>query len=115
MRYWGRTYYVYILASERDGVLYIGFTGNLARRMYEHRHEVNEGFTKRYHVKKLVYYEAFGDPMSGIRREKQLKKWNRAWKIQLIEKYNCDWKDLYQKESIMPLPKEWDGWASRER
>jgi putative endonuclease len=103
-----KTYYVYILASKRGGVLYIGFTGSLASRVYQHKLEFVDGFTKRYHVKRLVYYEMFGDPLSGIKREKQLKKWNRAWKIHLIEKHNPEWKDLYQDGEILPLPKEWD-------
>ena len=101
-----RLYYVYILASKRQGVLYIGFTGDLEVRIYQHINEVFEGFTKRYHVKHLVYYECHGDPLSGIEREKQMKKWNRAWKIRLIEKHNPDWLDLYNDGEILPLPLE---------
>lgn len=87
-------YYVYILASE-SGVLYIGVTNNLTRRVYEHKHGLVDGFTKQYRVKKLVYYEETGNVMSAITKEKQLKKWNRQWKINLIEKLNPEWKDLY--------------------
>lgn len=101
-----KTYSVYILASKRDGVLYIGFTGNLSARVYQHKVGEYEGFTKRYHVKRLVYYEDFDDPWSGIEREKQLKKWNRAWKIHLIEKHNPQWMDLYEDGEILPLPVE---------
>jgi len=101
-----KTYCTYILASKPHGVLYIGFTGDLASRVYQHKHEELEGFTKRYHAKHLVYYEAFCDPLPGIEREKQLKKWNRAWKIHLIEKHNPDWRDLYEDGEILPLPFE---------
>ena len=101
-----RTYFVYILASKPRGVLYIGFSGNLQTRIYQHKHDVFEGFTKRYHVKLLVYYEIFYDPLSGIRREKQVKKWNREWKIRLIEKHNPEWLDLYNGGELLPLPIE---------
>lgn len=106
MSFRDKTYFVYILATKLRGVLYIGFTGDLAARVYQHKHAVNEGFTKRYHVKRLVYYELFSDPMSGIWREKQLKKWNRTWKIHLIEKHNPDWQELCIGEDILPLPIE---------
>ena len=89
-----KVYAVYILASKSNGVLYIGFTGYLASRIFQHREGMVDGFTKRYAVKRLVYYELFGDPSSGIQREKQLKKWNRDWKIQLIEQDNLEWRDL---------------------
>ena len=89
-----RMFYVYILASERNGTLYIGVTGNLPRRMYEHKEGLVEGFTKEYGVHRLVYYEQTVDVLSAIEREKQLKKWNRAWKIRLIEKENLYWEDL---------------------
>jgi len=88
-------YYVYILASKRNGVLYIGVTSNLLKRVYEHKNNIIEGFTKKYHIHKLVYYEMTNDIESAIRREKQLKKWNRKWKLELIEKNNSEWKDLY--------------------
>jgi putative endonuclease len=90
-----RSYWVYILASQIGGTLYIGVTNDLVRRIYEHRIDVVPGFTRRYGVHRLVYYEQFGDIEFAIRREKRLKKWNRAWKIRLIEESNPDWLDLY--------------------
>ncbi len=90
-------YYVYILASQRNGTLYIGVTNDLVKRVYEHKQKLGGGFTKQYHVGILVYYEATGDIISAIKREKQIKKWNRAWKLRLIEKSNPDWKDLYSE------------------
>ena len=99
-----KSYFVYILASKKNGTLYIGFTGNLEKRIYEHKTGEIKGFTSRYHIKKLVYYEQYSDPYNAIQREKQLKKWNRAWEIHLIEKYNPDWKDLCGDEEILPLP-----------
>ena len=89
------TYYVYIMASKRNGTLYIGITNDLIRRAYEHRNDLVEGFTKKYGVHKLVYYGRTNDIYSAIQREKRFKKWNRQWKIDLIEKVNPDWKDLY--------------------
>jgi putative endonuclease len=91
-----RRFYVYILASKRNGTLYIGMTNNLARRVWEHRQGLVGGFTKRYNVHLLVYAECYERPRDAIQREKQLKKWNRAWKIQLIESANPDWNDLYE-------------------
>ena len=91
-----RQYWVYILASRPNGTLYIGTTINLARRMWEHRQGLVEGFTKKYSVHHLVYCEAFSRPMDAIQREKRLKKWNRAWKIQLIESKNPEWNDLFE-------------------
>jgi putative endonuclease len=90
-----KNYYVYILASKRNGTLYIGVTSNLAKRIYEHKHELIGGFTKKYNVDRLVYYETTEDVESAILREKRLKKWKRQWKIELIEKKNPTWKDLY--------------------
>lgn len=90
-----KIYYVYILASERDGTLYIGVTNNLIRRVYEHRNDLVEGFTKKYNVHRLVYYEQTIDVLSALTREKQLKKWKRDWKIRMIEKHNPEWRDLY--------------------
>ncbi len=87
-------YYVYIMASKRNGTLYIGVTNDIVRRVYEHKHGLNEGFTKRYSIKNLVYYETTNDIHEAILREKRLKKWNRAWKIELIEKQNPEWNDL---------------------
>jgi len=88
-------YYVYILASKRNGTLYIGVTSELIKRVYEHKNNLINGFTKKYDVHNLVYYEPTEDINSAIKREKQLKKWKRAWKIELIEKNNPEWKDLY--------------------
>ncbi len=86
---------VYILASRRNGTLYIGVTSDLVKRMHEHRAETIKGFTSRYHVHRLVYYETCPDMSSAIGREKQLKKWNRQWKLRLIEELNPEWDDLY--------------------
>jgi putative endonuclease len=90
-----RSHWVYILASKIGGTLYIGVTNDLVRRVYEHRAHLIAGFTSKYGVHRLVYFEAFSDIENAIRREKQLKKWNRAWKIRLIEEANPDWVDLY--------------------
>lgn len=88
-------YYVYILASKRNGTLYTGVTADLKKRIYEHRNDLREGFTKKYQVHTLVYYEMTNDAESAIRREKQLKNWKRKWKLELIEKLNSEWRDLY--------------------
>jgi putative endonuclease len=90
-----RSYWVYILASKVGGTLYIGVTNNLVRRLYEHREHLAEGFTDKYAVYRLVYFEQYDNIESAIRREKRLKKWNRAWKIRLIEENNPNWDDLY--------------------
>jgi putative endonuclease len=92
-----KMYYVYILASNKHGVLYTGVTNNLLRRVFEHRTDAVNGFTKRYHVHKLVYYEATTDVHAAIAREKRLKKWRRQWKIELIENMNPKWDDLYEQ------------------
>ena len=90
-------YYVYILASKRNGTLYIGVTNSLFCRIFQHKLKLNpESFTARYNVKMLVYYESYGYINDAIKREKQLKKWNRAWKIELIEKENPTWRDLFK-------------------
>jgi putative endonuclease len=94
-----RLYFVYILASKRNGTLYTGVTSNLLRRGYEHKLDIIDGFTKRYGVHLLVYFETHTDVEAAIRREKRLKKWNRAWKIRLIEESNPNWADLYGKIS----------------
>jgi putative endonuclease len=86
---------VYILASKRNGTLYIGVTSDLGKRVGQHKESAVPGFTQRYHVHNLVYFEQHGNMMEAIQREKQLKKWNRAWKIALIEKENPTWRDLY--------------------
>jgi putative endonuclease len=88
------SFFVYILASRRNGTLYIGMTDNLARRIWEHQSGVAHGFTKKYGVKTLVWYEIHESRESAFRRERQLKKWNRAWKLQLIERLNPSWRDL---------------------
>ncbi len=90
-----KKYYVYILASKRNGTLYIGVTNDLIRRVYEHKNDLIDGFTKKYGVHRLVYYEQYDDVVNAIQREKRLKKWNRQWKIELIEKENPEWKDIY--------------------
>jgi putative endonuclease len=90
------TYYIYILASEPRGVLYIGVTNNIIKRVWEHKNEFVDGFTKKYKVKRLVYYEIFTDIEYAIQREKQLKHWNRQWKVNLISDFNPRWDDLYQ-------------------
>ena len=87
-------YFVYILSNWDDSVLYIGVTNNLPRRLYEHRNKLADGFTKKYNVHKLVYYEHTNDVYSAISREKQLKNWNRSKKIVLIERMNPEWRDL---------------------
>ena len=90
-----KKYYVYILASKKNGTLYIGMTNNLIRRIYEHKNDLIEGFTKKYQVHHLVYFEIFDDSYNAIVREKRLKKWNREWKIRLIKERNPNWEDLY--------------------
>lgn len=91
------SYYVYILASKRNGTLYVGVTNNLVRRVYEHRNGLVDGFTKKYGVKDLVYFEETNDVKEAIIREKRLKTWKRKWKIELIEKSNPNWLDLYNE------------------
>ena len=86
---------VYILASKRNGTLYIGVTSDLVKRIYEHKHDLVEGFTKKYAVHTLVYFEMHEEMKPAIQREKQLKKWERPWKIELIEATNPNWRDLY--------------------
>ncbi len=83
------------MASKRNGTLYIGVTNDLVRRVWQHKQDFSEGFTRKYGVKKLVWYDATPSVEAAITREKQIKKWNRAWKIELIEKTNSEWKDLY--------------------
>jgi putative endonuclease len=88
---------VYILASKRNGTLYIGVTSDLQKRSWEHKNDLLESFTKKYGVHRLVYFEFHDTMVSAITREKQLKKWNRAWKLELIEQGNPDWIDLWQE------------------
>ena len=89
-------YFVYILCSQKHGTLYIGVTGNLPRRMYEHKQKLIPGFCVKYNVSILVHVEEYSDIINAITREKHLKKWKRDWKITLIEKNNPEWKDLSQ-------------------
>jgi putative endonuclease len=89
-------YYVYILASRRDGAIYIGITNDLVRRVYEHRTKAVPGFTAKYNITRLVWFESYDNPISAITREKELKKWKRGWKVQLIEEKNPQWLDLYE-------------------
>jgi putative endonuclease len=100
-------YYVYILASRKDGATYIGVTSDIVRRIYQHRTKAVPGFTSRYNITRLVWFEIYDDPISAISREKELKKWKRAWKTQLIAAQNPAWDDLY--ESICN-----QGWSFRD-
>ena len=97
-----KTYYVYILASKRNGTLYIGVTNDLERRLYEHKNNLVDGFTKRYSVHNLVYYEDVNDVNAALQREKQLKRWTRKWKVELIEKINPEWRDLAEDFILNP-------------
>jgi putative endonuclease len=87
--------HVYLVASRKDGTLYLGVTRDLVRRVYQHKNKTLKGFTSRYAVDRLVWFETYDDPTTAIEREKELKKWRRAWKIQLINESNPDWRDLY--------------------
>ncbi|MFC1898331.1 GIY-YIG nuclease family protein [Candidatus Cloacimonadota bacterium] len=89
-----KSYYVYIVTNKRNGTLYIGVTSDLLRRINEHKNKLVPGFTSKYNLTKLVYYEEADDVTIAIKREKQMKKWNRKWKIELIEKENLEWNDL---------------------
>jgi putative endonuclease len=89
-----KEYYIYIMANRKNGTLYTVVTNNLKRRVYEHKEGLIEGFTKKYNIKTLVYFESTCDVYFAIQREKRIKKWKRAWKIELIEKANPEWKDL---------------------
>jgi putative endonuclease len=88
-------FYVHLLASRKQGTLYVGVTKDLIRRTYQHKEKLLPGFTSQYDIRRLVWFETYDDPVNAIQREKQIKKWRRAWKIGLIEKENPDWKDLY--------------------
>jgi len=89
-------YYVYLLANRKDGTLYLGVTSNIVRRVYEHKQRLAHGFTSRYGVDRLVWFECHDDPVSAITREKDVKKWRRAWEIRLIEADNPGWLDRYE-------------------
>jgi putative endonuclease len=91
-----RQFHVYIMANKRNGTLYIGVTSNLVQRAWQHKEEQVEGFSSKYGVKLLVYFEVHDSAESAIAREKQIKKWRRAWKLSLIERSNPEWKDLYE-------------------
>ncbi len=91
---------VYILAGRRNGTLYVGVTSDLVKRVWEHKNNASEGFTKKYRVHRLVYFELHDDMVGAIMREKRLKKWNRAWKLALIEKGNPEWRDLYPEIAV---------------
>jgi len=91
-----KQFYVYILASKRNGTLYTGVTSELAERVWQHKNDLVAGFTKKYGVKKLVYYEVHENAEAAIIREKQIKKWRRDWKLRLIEGKNSQWQDLYE-------------------
>ena len=91
-----KAYFVYITSNKPYGVLYTGVTSNLTQRVFAHKNKFVDSFSKKYNTDKLVYYEETSDVYSAITREKQIKKWNRAWKIRLIEEKNPSWKDLYE-------------------
>ncbi len=99
-----RLYTAYILASRRNGTLYTGITGDLCVRMLQHTEKRTDGFTKKYDVTMLVYYELWGSAAHAIMRETRIKRWNRAWKIRLIEKHNPEWIDLWNGGELLPLP-----------
>ena len=88
--------FVYLMASRKGGTLYLGVTRDLVRRVYQHKTKTTPGFTSRYDVDRLVWFETYDDPISAITREKELKKWKRSWKVQLIEAQNPQWQDLYE-------------------
>ncbi len=90
-----RYYYVYILASKRNGTLYVGVTADIISRVYQHKNKINAGFSAKYNATRLVYYEEYATIIDAIHREKLIKKWNRSWKIKLIEQNNPTWEDLY--------------------
>ncbi len=98
--------YVYILSSKRNGTLYVGVTSDLVKRTHQHKSGETKGFTSKHGVKFLVYYEIFDDMETAIRREKAVKKWRRAWKLELIEKSNPGWRDLYPEITGFPLARE---------
>src|SRR4030065_590049 len=91
-----KNYYVYILCSKRNGTLYTGVTSDLIKRVYEHRNNLVDGFTRKYNVHRLVWHETYDSAESAINREKQIKKWKRAWELEMIEKHNPQWNDLYE-------------------
>jgi len=92
---WEKQPCVYLLASKRNGTLYVGVTSDLVKRVWEHKNDLVEGFTAKYGVHLLVYYEMHADMLGAITREKQIKKWDRSWKLKLVERNNPEWKDLW--------------------
>jgi putative endonuclease len=90
-------YFVYLLASDRNGTLYLGVTRDLVRRVHQHKTKATPGFTSRYNVQRLVWFETYDDPTNAIAREKEIKKWRRAWKMRLIEEANPTWRDRYEE------------------
>ncbi|MBW2032233.1 MAG: GIY-YIG nuclease family protein [Deltaproteobacteria bacterium] len=109
-----KQFYVYLLASKRNGTLYIGVTSDLVKRLWQHKNKMVEGFTEKYNVNRLVYYETHANAENAITREKQMKKWRRAWKIRLIEEKNPYWKDMTISEFKLDSPPPAWGQASRE-
>lgn len=101
-----KKYYIYILASKKNGTLYIGMTNNLIRRIFEHKEKIIEGFTSKYSINKLVYYEEHSYVNDANIREKQMKEWKREWKINLIESLNKNWEDLYENMVSDEIEKE---------
>jgi putative endonuclease len=97
---------VYILASARNGTLYIGVTSDLLKRVWQHKNSVSKGFSSRYGVQHLVWYELHETMESAILKEKQLKKWNRVWKVDLVERFNPSWRDLFLELTGFPPPRE---------
>jgi len=91
-----KKFYIYILASKKNGFLYTGITSDLVKRTWEHKNGAMDGHTKKYSIKRLVYFEIYDDFDNAVKREKQLKKWHRQWKVDLIEKDNPDWNELYR-------------------
>ena len=92
-----KQFYLYILSSQKNGTLYVGVTSDIIKRVYEHKAKLRKGFTSKYNVTQLVYYEIWATAQEAIAREKQIKHWNRIWKIKRIEQDNPEWKDLYEK------------------
>lgn len=92
-----KNYYVYLLANQRNGTLYTGSTSDLVKRIWQHKNKVADGFTEKYDVTKLVWYEVCNDINAAIKRENQIKRWRRQWKLTLIEKQNPSWVDLYEE------------------
>jgi len=95
-----KNYFIYIVSNKKNGTIYIGVTSNLPKRIWEHKNKIFDGFTAKYDLNKLVYYEVHSEILAAISREKRLKEWPRKWKLALIEKMNPMWEDLYEKHSF---------------